>query len=46
MFSVEMNLQRLRGCNVRNMNAEKAQELSPELRTALEPFTGGNRVAE
>ena len=36
--------ERLRGCNVRNMNAEKAQELSPELRTALEP--GGNRVAE
>jgi hypothetical protein len=29
--------------NVRNMNPEKAQELSPELRTALEPF---NRVAE
>ena len=33
--------ERLRGCNVRNMNAEKAQELSPELRTALEPLLAG-----
>jgi transposase len=33
--------ERLRGCNVRNMNAEKAQGLSPELRTALEPLLGG-----
>ena len=35
------NGERLRGCNVRNMNAEKAQGLSPELRTALEPLLGG-----
>jgi hypothetical protein len=28
--------ERLRGCNVRNMNPEKAEGLSPELRTALE----------
>jgi transposase len=30
--------ERLRGCNVRNMNAEKAESLSPELRAALEPL--------
>jgi transposase len=30
--------ERLRGCNVRNMNPEKAQGLSPELRSALEPL--------
>jgi transposase len=30
--------QRLRGCNVRNMNPEKAQSLSPELQPALEPL--------
>ena len=30
--------ERLRGCNVRNLNLEKAQGLSPELRTALEPL--------
>jgi transposase len=30
--------QRLRGCNVRNMNAEKAEGLSPELQRALEPL--------
>jgi transposase len=30
--------QRLRGCNVRNMNPEKAEGLSPELRAALEPL--------
>jgi transposase len=29
---------RLRGCNVRNMNPEKAAALSPELRTALQPL--------
>jgi transposase len=29
--------ERLRGCNVRNMNPEKAEGLSPELQTALEP---------
>ena len=32
--------ERLRGCNVRNMNPEKAEGLSPELRTALEPLLG------
>ena len=30
--------QRLRGCNVRNMNPEKAEALSPELQQALEPL--------
>jgi transposase len=30
--------ERLRGCNVRNMNPEKAEELSPELQRALEPL--------
>jgi transposase len=30
--------ERLRGCNVRNMNPEKADALSPELRTALQPL--------
>ena len=30
--------ERLRGCNVRNMNPEKAEGLSPELRCALEPL--------
>ena len=33
--------ERLRGCNVRNMNPEKAEELSPELRLALEPLLAG-----
>ena len=33
--------QRLRGCNVRNMNPEKAQDLSPELQAALEPLLAG-----
>ena len=33
--------ERLRGCNVRNMNPEKAEGLSPELRTALEPLLVG-----
>jgi hypothetical protein len=28
----------LRGCNVRNMNPEKAEGLSPELQRALEPL--------
>ena len=32
--------ERLRGCNPRNMNPVKAQELSPELKTALEPLLG------
>src|SRR6476659_9873104 len=30
--------ERLRGCNVRNMNPEKAESLSPELQQALEPL--------
>src|SRR5437868_7695269 len=30
--------ERLRGCNVRNMNSEKAEGLSPELQAALEPL--------
>ena len=33
--------ERLRGCNVRNLNPEKAEGLSPELQTALEPLLGG-----
>lgn len=38
--------ERLRGCNPRNMNPVKAQELSPELKTALESVAGSDRVAE
>ncbi len=30
--------ERLRGCNVRNMDPEKAENLSPELQRALEPL--------
>jgi transposase len=30
--------ERLRGCNARNMNPEKAEGLSPELQTGLEPL--------
>ncbi|HEX8925763.1 MAG TPA: IS110 family transposase [Terriglobales bacterium] len=33
--------ERLRGCNVRNMNPEKAEGLSPELQAALEPLLEG-----
>ena len=33
--------ERLRGCNVRNMNPEKAEGLSPELQTALGPLLAG-----
>jgi transposase len=33
--------ERLGGCNVRNMNPEKAEGLSPELQTALEPLLAG-----
>jgi transposase len=33
--------ERLRGCNVRNMNPEKAAGLSPELQAALEPLLAG-----
>ena len=32
---------RLRGCNVRNMNPEKAEGLSPELQPAREPLLAG-----
>jgi len=43
--------ERLRGCNVRNMNPEKAESLSPELRCALEPLLAAieelsERIAE
>jgi transposase len=33
--------ERLRSCNVRNMNPEKAEGLSPELQRALEPLLAG-----
>ena len=33
--------ERLRGCNPRNMNPEKAQGLSPELQAALAPLLAG-----
>src|SRR6202171_5567420 len=33
--------ERLRGCNVRNMNPEKAEGLSPELQRGLEPLLAG-----
>src|SRR2546421_5246435 len=33
--------ERLRGCNSRNMKPEKAEELSPELQTALQPLLAG-----
>ena len=33
--------ERLRGCNVRNMNPEIAEGLSPELQRALEPLLAG-----
>ena len=33
--------ERLRGCNPRNMNREQAEELSPELQTALKPLLDG-----
>ncbi len=36
--------ERLRGCNVRNMNPEKAEGLSPELQSALEPLLAGMEV--
>jgi len=43
--------ERLRGCNVRNMNPEKAENLSPELQVALEPLLNAieslsERIAE
>jgi transposase len=43
--------ERLRGCNVRNMNSEKAEGLSPELQVALEPLLNAieslsERIAE
>jgi transposase len=42
---------RLRGCNVRNLNPEKAEGLSPELQRALEPLLSAieavsERIAE
>jgi transposase len=36
--------ERMRGCNVRNMNPEKAEGLSPELQTALQPLLAGIEV--
>ncbi len=36
--------ERLRGCNVRNMNPEKAATLSPELQAALQPLLAGIEV--
>jgi transposase len=43
--------EQLRGCNVRNMNPEKAESLSPELQRALEPLLAAiesvsERIAE
>jgi transposase len=43
--------ERLRGCNARNMNPEKAEELSPELQAALQPLLAAleslsERIAE
>ncbi len=43
--------ERLRGCNVRNMNPEKAESLSPELQSALAPLLAeieslSGRIAE
>ena len=43
--------ERLRGCNVRNMNPEKAESLSPELQAALGPLLAAiesvsERIAE
>jgi transposase len=43
--------ERLRGCNVRNMNPEKAEGLSPELQSALQPLLAeieslSERIAE
>jgi transposase len=38
--------ERLRGCNVRKMNPEKAEGLSPELQRRTGAVAGGNRVAE
>jgi len=37
--------ERLRGCNVRNMNPEKAEALSPELQSALESADGSMATA-
>jgi transposase len=38
--------ERLPGCNVRNLNPEKAEGLSPELQRALEPLPVGHCRAE
>jgi transposase len=37
--------ERLRGCNVRDMNPEKAEGLSPELQAALQPLLSAIRSA-
>ena len=37
----ESHGERLRGCNVRNMNPEKAEGLSPELQVAPKPLLAG-----
>jgi len=36
--------ERLRSCNVRNLNPEKAEQLSPELQRALQPLLAGIEV--
>jgi len=36
--------ERLRGCNVRNINPEKADALSPELQMALQPLLAGVEI--
>ena len=38
--------ERLRGCNVRNMDPEKAEGLSPELQSGAGAVAGGDRIAE
>ena len=38
--------ERLRGCSPRNLNAETARQLSPELQAALEPLLGRHRIVE
>ena len=35
------SVERLRGCNPRDLSEEKARELSPEVRAALEPLLAG-----
>ena len=38
--------ERLRGCNVRNMNPKKAERLSPELQAALQALAGVHRIGQ